>query len=440
MNIPLKGGWRKKVFLDSNKKEIVCLVPKASISETKLRQALELEEKFGGRELLDFKEKKKFWQLILSFLPGKVKWQWGERESFRIGQLSAKLHKKGICHFDLKPGNVLWGEDEEVAGVIDFEEFKRGKRWRMADLANTLSWILVAGGSEKRFFAGYRKEALKIDHVKIRYYLPKFLKMRIKEGNKQAFLILAKRRLDRYQEEIKKKLLEPKELSSFWRKHKRKKVVFLVGAFELLHWGHLEFLKKAKKRGDLLVVGVASDWSRRELKGKVFPLVGEKTRAETLAFFPFVDAVVVVVEDNVLSVLEQLRPDIFYTAQKDWQEGVRKREEAILVKSYGGKIVKAKHLAPGISSSAMVGQVALFKIKQLLFGLKERRPLLADLLPKKRKKIVLFDQLGHLRERLKKKGQSIVFTSGSFDLFHLGHARFSQKAKELWRCFSGGSS
>jgi len=433
----LPGGWRKKVYLLENdgKKQILCLIPKTRISKKRLLWAIRLEEDLSkkgvirGRKLIDFGEDGSRWRLVLTYLPGEPKWIWGKNESFKVGQLAARLHQVSVAHLDLKPGNILWNREGEIVGVIDFEEARLGKRWFLRDLANTLSWVLTSGGNKESFLAGYSQAGGIANYDKINQYLDQFLAMRAKEGNKQAFLLLAKRRLERYQEEIKKKLLEPKELSSFRRKHRKKRIVFLVGAFELLHWGHLEFLKKAKKRGDLLVVGVASDWSRRELKGKIFPLVGEKTRAETLAFFPFVDAVVIVAENNVLPVLEQLKPDIFYTAQKDWQEGVRKREEATLVKSYGGKIVKARHLAPGISSSAMVEQVALFKIKQLLFGYKERRPLLANLSPKKKKKVILFDQLDRLRERLKKKGQSVVFTSGSFDLFHLGHARFLQKAK-----------
>jgi len=431
MNIPLKGGWRKKVFLKSNGKEIVCLVPKASISETKLRQALELEEKFGGRKLLDFKEKKKFWQLILSFLPGKVKWQWGEKESFKIGQLSAKLHKKGICHFDLKPGNVLWGEDEKIANAIDFEEFKRGKKWRMADLANTLSWILVAGGSEKRFFAGYQKKALKIDHVKIRYYLPKFLKMRIKEGNKRAFLLLAKQKFQQYQRETKSKLININGLPDFRKKYGDKRIVFVVGAFELLHWGHLDFLKRAKKRGDLLIVGVASDESRRRLKGQSLPIVGAKTRAETLCFFNFVDVVVVVDEDDVSDSLQALKPDVFYTAKKDWGKEVRSRADADLVKSYGGQVVKVSYSLPKISSSKMVEKVALIKIKHVLTGKARKQPLLKIRNGKKITKKVKYDNLAKLGRKLRRAGKRVVFTSMTADLFHLGHARFLQKAKSL---------
>lgn len=429
--MPLPGGWRKNTFLiEGKEKKVACFIPKNSISKNKLLWAARLEEKFGGRKLLNIQEAGNFWLTTFHYLPGEVKWHLDEKDSSKIGQLSASLHKQNLCHFDLKPGNILW-KDGKILGVIDFEEAKVGARWIDEDLANTLSWILISGGGKKEFFAGYQKEGRKPDFEKINFYLPKFLKMRAKDGSSQAFLLLAKKKLEEGRKKVQARLLGIEDLTSFRQKNKDKKIIFLVGAFELLHWGHLDFLKRAKNTGDLLVVGVGSDASRKRLKGESFPIVGEKTRAETLAFFDFVDGVVIVEEDNVLEPLQKLKPDVFYCSQKDWDDGVRKKTEADLIESFLGKIIKTSYSSPSIPSSKMVEEVALMKIKSVLFGEVKRQPLLKLDKEKKITKEVKFKDLKKLGKELHCQKKTIVFTSGSADLFHLGHARFIQKAKSL---------
>jgi len=438
----LPGGWRKKVFLVESKskkgrKRIVCLVPRNKISKAKLLQAIKLEEELTkkgvikGRRLINCQLAGDYWLLTLTFLPGKPKWRWGKKESEAMGKLSARLHQAGVCHLDLKPGNILWNKGGQISGVIDFEEAKRGKQYQSSDLANTLSWVLVSGGDEQVFFNGYQGQVKKIDYVKIKNHLPRFLKMRIKENNPKAFLVLAKVKLANYRNKVSSKFLKTSGLGNFRKKDKNKKIVLVVGAWGLLHWGHLEFLKRAKKQGDLLIVGVASDKSRKRLKGESFPIVGEKTRAETIAFFDFIDATVIVDEGQIDKELKKLKPDVLYTVKKDWQEGVRKKEEEELIKSWGGKVVKTSYHSPGMSSSQMVERVALLKIKQVLLGERERQPLLKLNGGKKNPREIKFKNLDSLGKKLRRQKKSVVFTALTADLFHLGHARFIQKAKSV---------
>jgi rfaE bifunctional protein nucleotidyltransferase chain/domain len=144
-----------------------------------------------------------------------------------------------------------------------------------------------------------------------------------------------------------------------------------------------------------------------------------------------VDGVVIVEEDNVLEPLKKLRPDIFYCTKKDFQEGVRKKAEEDLLKSWGGRVVKTGYSSPHIPSSKMVEDVAMLKIKGTLFGKFKRRPLLRLNGDKNILKEVRVDDLTDLGEGLRKQEKTIVFTSLSADLFHVGHARFIQKAKSL---------
>ena len=65
-------------------------------------------------------------------------------------------------------------------------------------------------------------------------------------------------------------------------KNQGKQIVFTNGCFDILHLGHLKILKEAKKKGDILIVGVNSDFSIKKIKGKKRPILNEKTRTHIL--------------------------------------------------------------------------------------------------------------------------------------------------------------
>jgi len=88
------------------------------------------------------------------------------------------------------------------------------------------------------------------------------------------------------------------------------KIVFTNGCFDVLHFGHVQYLLEARKLGDLLVVGLNSDASVRRLKGESRPINGENERAFVLAALEFVDYVVVFEEDTPKKLIETVRPDV----------------------------------------------------------------------------------------------------------------------------------
>ena len=90
----------------------------------------------------------------------------------------------------------------------------------------------------------------------------------------------------------------------------RQKVVFTNGCFDVLHFGHVHYLREAKKLGDILVVGLNSDDSVRRLKGPARPVNGEKERAFVLAALSFVDYVTLFEEDTPENLIKTVRPDI----------------------------------------------------------------------------------------------------------------------------------
>jgi rfaE bifunctional protein nucleotidyltransferase chain/domain len=108
------------------------------------------------------------------------------------------------------------------------------------------------------------------------------------------------------------KIVSPEELRDRLREARQqgRRVVFANGCFDTLHVGHVRYLAGARQEGDLLVVGVNSDSSVKELKGVGRPILDEKARAALVAAQRDVDYVIVFSEPNVESLLEEFRPDV----------------------------------------------------------------------------------------------------------------------------------
>ncbi|GMQ80176.1 MAG: hypothetical protein BMS9Abin04_124 [Planctomycetia bacterium] len=107
-----------------------------------------------------------------------------------------------------------------------------------------------------------------------------------------------------------------------------KRIVFTNGCFDLLHRGHVEYLKASRACGDCLIVGINSDASIRRLKGAKRPVVGQEDRAHILAALGAVDYVVIFHEDTPCELLRLIRPDVL-TKGGDYQlDGVVGRELA----------------------------------------------------------------------------------------------------------------
>jgi len=91
---------------------------------------------------------------------------------------------------------------------------------------------------------------------------------------------------------------------------KDKKIVFTNGCFDILHLGHIEYLAKAAALGDILIIGLNSDSSVRNIKGPHRPINDERSRAMVLAALSFVNAVVLFDEDTPRELIKTLKPDI----------------------------------------------------------------------------------------------------------------------------------
>ena len=135
-------------------------------------------------------------------------------------------------------------------------------------------------------------------------------------------------------------------------------VVFTNGVFDLLHIGHLRYLKYARGLGDVLVVGVNSDASTRRLgKGDDRPVTPESDRAEILSGLSCVDAVLIFQEDTPETVLERLQPDVLVKGA-DWEgRDIPGRES---VERRGGRVVFAP-FESGYSTTRILDTIKKFR-------------------------------------------------------------------------------
>jgi D-glycero-beta-D-manno-heptose 1-phosphate adenylyltransferase len=113
-------------------------------------------------------------------------------------------------------------------------------------------------------------------------------------------------------------------------RHQGQHIVFANGCFDTLHVGHIRYLEGARREGDVLVVGVNADSSVCNLKGLGRPVLDENARAQLVAALRCVDYVVLFVEPNVETLLEELRPDVHakgtdYTLETVPERGVASR-------------------------------------------------------------------------------------------------------------------
>jgi D-beta-D-heptose 7-phosphate kinase/D-beta-D-heptose 1-phosphate adenosyltransferase len=132
-----------------------------------------------------------------------------------------------------------------------------------------------------------------------------------------------------------------------------KQVVFTNGCFDLLHVGHVKYLQKARQLGDLLVLGLNSDQSVRNLKGPSRPLISEDERAHILAALDCIDYVTVFDEPTPLDLIACLRPDILAKGGDYTLDGVVGRE---LVEGWGGR-VELVQFVDGKSTTGIVEKI-----------------------------------------------------------------------------------
>ncbi len=131
------------------------------------------------------------------------------------------------------------------------------------------------------------------------------------------------------------------------------KIVFTNGCFDIIHRGHVEYLNKAKKLGDVLIVGINSDESVKKIKGDKRPIIPLYSRAYVLDNLKAVDFVVPFDEETPIELIKIIKPDV-HVKGGDYKE--EDLPEAEIVKDYGGEI-KIIPLIEGYSTTKIINWI-----------------------------------------------------------------------------------
>lgn len=115
-------------------------------------------------------------------------------------------------------------------------------------------------------------------------------------------------------------------------KTQKKKIVFTNGCFDILHRGHISYLRETKKLGDILIVGLNSDESVKKLKGAKRPYNNQADRAELLASLEFVDYVIIFEEETPYNLIRALSPDVLV-------KGGDYTEDTVVGREFAGEVV-----------------------------------------------------------------------------------------------------
>ncbi len=136
-------------------------------------------------------------------------------------------------------------------------------------------------------------------------------------------------------------------------KKRVRRIVFTNGCFDILHFGHISYLNKAKKLGNILVVGVNSDASVKSLKGRNRPINPLRSRMAILASLNCVNYVCPFNEPTPLSLIKKIYPDVLVKGG-DWKN--KEIVGADFVKSYGGRVVIVP-FKKGYSTTGLIKKV-----------------------------------------------------------------------------------
>jgi len=122
------------------------------------------------------------------------------------------------------------------------------------------------------------------------------------------------------------------------------KKVLVGGCFDILHYGHVHFLKEAKKKGDYLIIALESDENTKKLKGSARPIHSQKQRREILESLNFVNKVISLPlmesDEDYKKLVSKIKPDIIAITQGDKMKNKKKKHAA----SIGAKMVEIKKI------------------------------------------------------------------------------------------------
>lgn len=143
-----------------------------------------------------------------------------------------------------------------------------------------------------------------------------------------------------------------------------KKIIFKTGCFDVLHLGHIKSLQNAKKKADILLVGVGADYTLRGLKGEGKPIFPEKIRANAIAALECVDYVVILKEPLIgridhEKIISIIKPHYYYLPNDDKALHEKKK----IAKKYGLKIKYQSFLVKNSKDNKVISSTYILRNK-----------------------------------------------------------------------------
>lgn len=132
-----------------------------------------------------------------------------------------------------------------------------------------------------------------------------------------------------------------------------KRIAFTNGCFDLLHRGHVHVLREARACADLLIVGINSDESVKQIKGPTRPVLPELDRCELLGAMEMVDFVILFNDPDPYNLIAAIRPDVLVKGG-DWNSG--KIIGADLVEEAGGSVMVVPYIK-GFSTTEIIERI-----------------------------------------------------------------------------------
>lgn len=132
-----------------------------------------------------------------------------------------------------------------------------------------------------------------------------------------------------------------------------KKIVFTNGCFDILHPGHMSYLKQARELGDWLVIGLNTDASIKRLKGPLRPIQNESTRKLMLESVKWVDEVILFDEDTPLELIKKIQPQVLVKGGDYKVEDIVGYNEVMAM----GGVVKVLPFVEGLSTTKLIEKI-----------------------------------------------------------------------------------
>jgi rfaE bifunctional protein nucleotidyltransferase chain/domain len=151
-----------------------------------------------------------------------------------------------------------------------------------------------------------------------------------------------------------KQIIENKKIEKLIKQIGNKKIVLAGGCFDIVHLGHIKFLEKAKKTGEILIIMLESDENIKKIKGQKRPINNQKNRAEFLIKLKMVDWIIKLPEmtkdEDYWEIVKKIKPQIIAVSEGD--KNIEKKKKQ--AKEIGAKLMKVTNLVKQQSTTKII--------------------------------------------------------------------------------------